>query len=178
MLYRLNRLSPTPTRTRYPLLVTLTLVALLSLSTLDRRSASAQEKQPQQPATCGEVFTDVSPADYFYAGVHHLYCAGAITGYGDNTFRPYGLTTRAQLSKIAVLAEAIPIRTAGGPHFSDVPPSNPFYAYIETAYLRGMITGYADGTFRPGAVITRGQLAKVVVVAEGWPLLNPSRATF
>jgi uncharacterized protein YkwD len=173
---RLNRLFPTPTR--YPVVITLALLALTSWSVFSLRIAAAQEKQPHVPTTCGMSFADVSPSEYFYAGVHHLYCGGAVSGYGDNTFRPFGITTRAQVSKMAVLAEALPIRTAGGPHFGDVPPSNPFYAYIETAYLRGMITGYADGTFRPGAVITRGQLAKMIVVAEGWPLLNPSRPTF
>jgi S-layer homology domain len=32
--------------------------------------------------------------------------------------------------------------------------------------------------FRPGNLVTRGQLSKVVVLAVGWPLLDPSTATF
>jgi len=118
---------------------------------------------------CGIDFSDVHPADYFYAAVETLYCMGAISGYSDNTFRPYNTTTRGQLCKIIVLAEEWNTNTSGGPHFTDVPPSNLFYEYIETAFNHDIIAGYTDGTFRWGNNITRGQLAKIVVEAEGWP---------
>jgi hypothetical protein len=110
----------------------------------------------------------VQPTDYFYEPVRYLLCAGAISGYSDNTFRPYNNTTRGQLSKIVVLAEGFPIDTTGGPHFTDVPTDNPFYDYIETAYNHLVISGYSDGTFRWGNNVTRGQLSKIVVSAEGW----------
>ena len=127
---------------------------------------------------CPITFTDVRRTDYFYEAVENLYCAGAIAGYSDNTFRPYNATTRAQLSKIVVLAEGFPLNTNGGPHFSDVAVGSPFYAFVETAYGRGLISGYADGTFRPNTLVTRGQLAKMVVVAEGWNLVRPPSPTF
>jgi hypothetical protein len=31
-----------------------------------------------------------------------------------------------------------------------------------------MVSGYADGTFRPGREVTRGQLSKIVANAAGW----------
>ena len=108
------------------------------------------------------TFTDVGPSDYFYEPVRYLYCAGAISGYADNTFRPYNNTTRGQLTKIMVLAEGWAIDTTGGPHFSDVPQTHTFYDVIETAFNRGIISGYSDGTFRPGSNATRGQIAKIV----------------
>src|SRR5205085_6522564 len=94
-------------------------------------------------------FSDVQPGDYFYEAVRALYYAGAITGYSDGTFRPYNDTTRGQLCKIVVLAKGWDIDTDGGPHFTDVDPSNPFYDYVETAYNHQIISGYSDGTFRP-----------------------------
>jgi uncharacterized protein YkwD len=162
------------------------MVALLALLVVPLSSAlpaSAQEKEQadkpvEQPSNCPMSFSDVRTSDYFYDGVLNLYCGGAITGYSDGSFRPYNSATRAQLSKIVVLAERFPLNTGGGPHFSDVPPSNPFYAFVETAVNRGMIAGYSDGTFRPNASITRSQLAKVVVVAKAWPLVNPPTARF
>ena len=69
--------------------------------------------------------------------MQYLTCRGAISGYSDNTFRPYNDTTRGQLTKIVVIAEGFPIDTTGGPHFTDVPTTNPFYVFIETAYNRG-----------------------------------------
>src|SRR5439155_16963730 len=61
--------------------------------------------------SCAITFTDVHATDYFYDGVRWLYCRGAISGYGDGTLRPYNMTTRGQLTKIAVLAYGIPIYT-------------------------------------------------------------------
>ena len=119
---------------------------------------------------CEIRFSDVQPSDYFYEPVRYLYCLGAISGYSDNTFRPYNNTTRGQLAKIVVLAEGWGLNTAGGPHFLDVPASNAFYPFVETAYNRGIISGYGDGTFRWGNNVTRGQLSKIVVLAEGWSI--------
>jgi hypothetical protein len=51
--------------------------------------------------------------------------------------------------------------------FSDVPADHTFYANIRCLACRGILGGYADGTFRPGNDITRGQIAKVVSNAAG-----------
>ena len=127
---------------------------------------------------CLYNFTDVQPADYFYEAVRYLYCAGVISGYSDNTFRPYNNTTRGQLTKIVVLAFGLPLYTPPLPTFTDVPTTHTFYQYIETAAYEGLVSGYADGTFRPQNDVTRGQLSKIVVEAAGWPLLNPPTPTF
>jgi hypothetical protein len=52
--------------------------------------------------------------------------------------------------------------------FSDVPPSQPFYAYIRCLTCRGIVSGYSDNTFRPGNNVTRGQMAKFVSNAAGY----------
>jgi hypothetical protein len=122
------------------------------------------------PTVCPITFTDVSPTDWFYDAVRWIACGGFASGYSDNTFRPYNNTTRGQLSKIVVLANMWTPNTTGGPHFSDVPATNPFYPYIETAYHRGVISGYADGTFRWENDVTRGQLTKIVVLSRGWTI--------
>ena len=123
-------------------------------------------------------FYDVQPDNPFYIEIRYLYCAGIISGYADGTFRPYANTTRGQLCKIVVLAEGWPLLNPPTPTFNDVPTNHTFYQYIETAADRGVISGYADGTFRPGNDVTRGQLSKIVVVAEQWALVNPPIPTF
>jgi hypothetical protein len=52
--------------------------------------------------------------------------------------------------------------------FSDVPPNHTFYNEIRCLACRGIIGGYADGTFRPQNDITRGQIAKMVSNAAGF----------
>jgi hypothetical protein len=110
--------------------------------------------------------------------VQYLACRGVISGYADGTFRPYNNTSRGQLTKIVTLGFNLPINTAGGPHFSDVPVGSTFYAYIETAVNVGILGGYADGTFRPSTSVTRAQLSKIVVGAAGWALVRPATASF
>jgi hypothetical protein len=126
------------------------------------------------PETCAFSFTDVQPADYFYQGVRYLYCHNAISGYADNTFRPYNNATRGQVAKIVVLAEGFPVDTHGAPHFRDVPAGHAFLDYIETAYNRGIVSGYSCGSgcleFRPASDVTRAQLCKIMVLAEGWAI--------
>ncbi|MFL5732835.1 MAG: S-layer homology domain-containing protein, partial [Chloroflexia bacterium] len=124
------------------------------------------------PSPCGASFSDVHPADYFYEPISYLYCRGAISGYGDGTFRPYNNTTRGQLCKIVVLAEGWSLYAPSSATFLDVPLDHPFYAYIETAHAHGAISGYADGTFRPGNEVTRGQLCKIIVLAQGRSLVG------
>ena len=46
--------------------------------------------------------------------------------------------------------------------FTDVPSNHTFYTNIRCLACRGIISGYIDGTFRPGNDITRGQIAKMV----------------
>jgi hypothetical protein len=129
----------------------------------------------------------VHPSDYFYVPVQYLAARGAISGYADGTFRPYNNTTRGQLSKIVVGAEGWPINTSGSPHFSDVPADHPFFNWVETAFNRGIISGYSDASrcaprpvpcFEPFSNVTRGQLSKIVVAAEEWELQNPATPTF
>jgi hypothetical protein len=45
------------------------------------------------------------------------------------------------------------------PTFGDVPPGSAFYAFVETAVCHRAVSDYANGTFRPGANATRGQIA-------------------
>jgi hypothetical protein len=52
--------------------------------------------------------------------------------------------------------------------FTDVPPEHTFYENIRCLACRGIISGYSDGTFRPGNDITRGQIAKMVSNAAGF----------
>jgi hypothetical protein len=91
---------------------------------------------------------------------------------------------------MAALGAGWTLLDPASPTFADVAPGSTFYSYIETAYGRGVIKGYACGGpnepcdgqnrpyFRPGANITRGQISKIIVLAEGWALLNPPTPTF
>ncbi|HEX6606049.1 MAG TPA: S-layer homology domain-containing protein, partial [Chloroflexia bacterium] len=118
---------------------------------------------------CPIAFTDVPPSQPFYAYIRCLACRGIVSGYSDNTFRPGNDVTRGQLAKFvsnaAGYADAIP---ATQQTFSDVPPADPFWLFIERAALHGVISGYSDGTFHPTANVTRGQAAKFIANSAGY----------
>ena len=140
-----------------------------------RRTTNAPTQQISVTAT---HFWDV-PADFWaYTFIEYLAGHGIISGYSDNSFRPGSNATRGQFSKMVVLAEGWSIDLTGAPHFTDVDPSNVFYPFIETAVNHGVISGYSDHTFRWGNNITRGQIAKIIVLAQGWPLQNPPTPRF
>ncbi len=98
--------------------------------------------------------------------VRALYAEGIVTGTqgkdGKLIFNPAGNLTRAQAASMigrsqekgCALAELT---------FTDA-AQIPGYAtfYIRTMAAQGILSGYADGAFRPQANITRGQMAKIL----------------
>ncbi len=62
--------------------------------------------------------------------------------------------------------------------FTDVYATDHFYEGLRYLYCQGVISGYSDNSFRPGNPTTRGQVSKIVVLAKGWPLSDPSNASF
>ena len=109
---------------------------------------------------------NASIGDYALTAVKALYTEGIINGStgsdGRLYFNPGGSLTRAQAAAMIGRTQekgyAIVDLT-----FSDT-ASIPAYAtyYIQTMAAQGVISGYADGTFQPGANITRGQMAKIL----------------
>jgi hypothetical protein len=124
--------------------------------------------------SCGARFNDVCPDNWAYTYIEYMAQHGIISGYADATFRPNNTATRAQLSKMIVSARGWALVTPATPSFRDVPASNPFYSYLETAKSHGVIAGYSCGAncfdFRPNNNVTRAQSSKIIVTAFGWPI--------
>jgi hypothetical protein len=55
-----------------------------------------------------------------------------------------------------------------------VPVGSTFYEFIRCLACRGIINGYADGSFKPNNNVTRGQLSKIVSNSAGF---NDPQAT-
>lgn len=73
---------------------------------------------------------------------------------------------------------------AGGQCFADVPTSNPFYHFVNRIYQQDLVTGYSCGGpgepcdsesrpyYRPGANVTRQQMAKFIDNARRLPEIH------
>ena len=115
-------------------------------------------------------FSDVPRTHSFYRHISYLSAEGAISGFSDGTFRPNAPVTRGQFSAIIVNLFDGPTDQPERRYFSDVPPSHTFYRHIGILHEYGFINGFADGTFRPNASLTRGQFS--VVMANFFGLLR------
>ena len=107
-----------------------------------------------------------SIADYALPAVKALYSEGIINGStgsdGQLYFNPNSSLTRAQAAAMIGRTQEKGYATTELT-FTDA-SSIPSYAtyYIQTMVAQGVISGYTDGTFRPNANITRGQMAKIL----------------
>ena len=112
---------------------------------------------PEQPTT-----------DYLIPGLwlntndHYSY----LIGYSDGTVRPNGKITRAEVATIFFRLLDDDTRAkywSSENNFSDVSADKWYNNAVSTLSRMGVIGGYADGTFRPDAPISRAEFAKIAV---------------
>ena len=59
-----------------------------------------------------------------------------------------------------------------------MPTENFFFGYIRYLTCRGIVSGYADGYFRPNNPITRAEFSKMVTLAFSIPRTTPAVRSF
>jgi hypothetical protein len=105
------------------------------------------------------AFSDIG-GNIYQADIIRAANLGFIAGPGDGTFRPNNAVTREQA--VSILLSAIGVtddQTTGLPNrFQDVTPSRWSADKIAYAAANDIVTGYADGTFRPTQTVTRAEL--------------------
>ena len=118
--------------------------------------------------TLEQIFPDVPATHFAFNAVEFLASAGIIGGRTNGNFDPNASITRGEFAKIICLAAGlITPGTGGSASFSDT--SGHWAAgYIEAAKTADFIGGYPDGTFRPNNLITRAEIAKLVVLGAGF----------
>ena len=116
-----------------------------------------EEYVPEQPTS-----------DYLIPGLwlntndHYSY----LIGYSDGTVRPNGKITRAEVATIFFRLLDDDTRAkywSSKNDFSDVSADKWYNNAVSTLSRMGVIGGYADGTFRPDAPISRAEFAKIAV---------------
>ena len=115
-------------------------------------------------------FSDVSDS-YTATAVESLRLMGVLDGYGDGTFRPDTVLNRAQFCKMAVYAmdgSGELGRYSTVTIFPDVKPSHWASAYINMASKKGIISGFADGKFKPSQTVTAGQAVTILMRGLGY----------
>ena len=116
-------------------------------------------------------FTDSTKIQYAEA-VDVMSAVKVIDGYADGSFNPSATLTRGAAAKIicnlilgpttasALVADAAP--------YKDVPVNHTFAGYIAYCQKEGIISGYADGTFKPANSLTGYAFMKMLLGALGY----------
>ena len=120
-------------------------------------------------------FTDSTKIQYAEA-VDVMSAVKVIDGYADGSFNPTATLTRGAAAKIicnlilgpttasALVADAAP--------YKDVPTNHTFAGYIAYCQKEGIISGYADGTFKPANSLTGYAFMKMLLGALGYKAEN------
>jgi len=93
---------------------------------------------------------------------------GTATSTSAYTAIPTSLPTSTASSTAVPTLTVGPSPTACAIQFTDVPVGSTFYPFIHCLACLGIINGYPDGSFKPNANVTRGQLSKIVSNSAGF----------
>lgn len=114
-------------------------------------------------------YRDVQPSHFAFTPVSWAQEKGITEGYSDGTFGVGRDINRGELATFMLRAAGIDGYTppATSP-YSDMEDQTDRYFFGPAAWLKetGMITGYADGSFRPARAITRGESAKFLYALQ------------
>lgn len=120
------------------------------------------------------TFIDAQSRDWFYPYVEALVDVGIVDDSFEY-FRPGDSLNRAEAAKVIVEAAGFEYVEPETPTFVDVPKSEWYYKFIETAAEHGIVGGYANrpGYYGPGDNVTRGQFSKMGVISQNFEQINP-----
>ncbi len=105
-------------------------------------------------------FTDVDTAKWYHLSVDYVLTHKMMNGVSSRAFAPNANLTRGMLVQILYNLEGKPKGTAA--NFSDVQADAWYAEAVGWAASNKVVTGYADGTFRPNASVTREQAAAIL----------------
>lgn len=100
--------------------------------------------------------------------IEYLYEHGIVGGYPDGTFKPGNTVNRAELLKILAAREGMHPQ---GEKYRDCFPdvkTEWFAPYVCYAKEQGWVSGYPDGTFRPGNTVNTAEAVKIIMIAIGF----------
>ena len=104
-------------------------------------------------------FSDLAKTPWARTAVDELLGAGIVKGTASGKFDPLGSVTRAEFTKMLVLADGLEPLASGSLPFTDVARSAWYAPYVRAAYRAGLVGGVGAGRFAPDAVVTRAQAA-------------------
>ncbi|MBB5749528.1 S-layer homology domain-containing protein [Micrococcus sp. TA1] len=112
-------------------------------------------------------FTDVNPSGAGFEAISWMKAKGYTSGYGNGYFGPGDPITRGQLAFfLQGMSGEAGFRAPQSSPFTDMTPASAFYRATTWLAATKLVSGYADGTFRPGQPVKRGEAAGFMYAME------------
>jgi hypothetical protein len=121
---------------------------------------------PLPDSVTSNPFPDVPKDAWFAPYVAAAKEAGVIDGYPDGKFQPSGSVNRAEAMKILTIASGVSLSNVISANFPDVNNREWYSPYVNFSGKKGVVSGYADGKFKPGNNINRAEIAKMAAKAK------------
>ena len=131
-----------------------------------------------------EIFADVIALDYYFDFANLMYESGITSGCSTSPpdYCPNSTTTRAEMAVFLIVA------IEGGnsftytptPYFTDVPPTSPYFKFIQKLRDLGITSGCTATTYCPNDSVTRAEMAVFIIVSryETTPYTYPQTPYF
>jgi hypothetical protein len=97
--------------------------------------------------------------------IYSLANRGIVNGKTSTEFAPMAQITRAEVAKMIVKALDISTNNVVNPNYKDVKTTDWYYPYIAVLSNMKILNGYGGDIVKPNNPITRGEMAKLLVVA-------------
>ena len=115
-------------------------------------------KRPNESKEFKKTYSDVNKDDWYASAITIMTELNIVKGYEDGSFKPNAPITRAEFATMASQFDKL---NGGSLNFTDVNTSHWAYPYIASAYNKGWISGYPDGSFRPEKSISREEVVSI-----------------
>ena len=122
-------------------------------------------------------FTDVPANHIFFQWIQKLKELGITAGCSTTQFCPDSSITQGQMAVFVVkgrYGSTVNFSYPPAPYFTDVPSTHGFFPWIQKMRQTGISTGCSPTLFCPDSVVTRGQMAGLIIKGAFNQLLPPN----
>lgn len=129
----------------------------------------------------GFAFSDVTSSSPFSEAIQYVSGKGYMKGYDDGTFRAGVRVNRAEFLKVAFagyvgrgldMGGDVVLTKQSESCFKDVPFDAWYVKYVCAAKKNGFVSGYEDGSFKPGNRVSVVEAAKILVKTYGFSTVD------
>lgn len=108
-----------------------------------------------------KMYDDVDIDDWHAKGIEAATKKGLFQGIGNNMFKPNQPITRGELAAVIARYLSLPDKKPIQLPFKDI-DNNWAFTYITELYRNNIITGYQDGSFKPGGHLRRDEAVTMI----------------